>query len=114
MDGRMEGWMKDQDFGFKHEDQMAEYALLYRRTVKDEPSIHSSTLPLFHPATLPTLWERSRASWSAELAKEPNPTAKKRNQLDQRGNKFWGPIELVSNHIRRLTFHQLIFFDIFK
>jgi hypothetical protein len=54
------------------------------------------------------------SDWSAELAKEPNCTAKKRNQLDQRGNKFWGPIELVSNHIRRLTFHQLIFFDIFK
>jgi hypothetical protein len=34
---------------------------------------------------------------------------KKINQLDQRGNTFWGPIELVQKDIQRLTVHQLIF-----
>ena len=61
---------------------------------------------------------RNRTSGDADLkgsfgSQKPRSMGKKQNQLDQRGNTFWGPIELVENHIQRLTLHQLIFFDIF-
>src|SRR5258708_2349961 len=49
------------------------------------------------------------ASSSVRDQRFPNWIAKKINQLDQRGNTFWGPIELVQNNIQRLTVHQLIF-----